>query len=174
MSTQLEPDGFVKRTDDLLFAVFRSSEAYLVDIMPYDSFYEDHLLRVLLHELPDARVLHELKGVIGMSRQLTKENRRTLRRGGVNTAHEIDGRFYATLGMITAAGTSVASVEWADQIIKELEAFGKVWKEREQDLRQVYLKSGVELPIEPQFQFHMHEDGWPLIWEAHTKSAWAL
>ena len=51
ISTQLDPDGYVKRDGPLLFAIFRPLAAYLIDLMSHKDWTRGHVLDVLATEL---------------------------------------------------------------------------------------------------------------------------
>lgn len=53
LTTELEPDGFVERTDDLLFAAFTDKDAYLIGIYPHGSWVLREVIETLVQEWPD-------------------------------------------------------------------------------------------------------------------------
>ena len=44
ISQHVQADGFVERDDPLLFTVFHTADAYLLDIMTHKDFNRDHIL----------------------------------------------------------------------------------------------------------------------------------
>ena len=78
ISTQIEADGYVKRDEPLLFAIFRPDDAYLIDVMGHGDWTRDRVIEVLSSEWPDEGITHQIKGnegleVIGLSRKYTEK-----------------------------------------------------------------------------------------------------
>lgn len=174
LSTDVEADGFVSRTSDLLFAVFRQDAAYLVDIMPHGSWTKEHLLQVLKDELPGAGVVHEVRGIIGPARERTEEEYRKLREAGLTTMRMIGGQAVMTSGFFSGAGTSFQSTRAADHLISLLESFEQAWADHSEKLRQVYRQNGIELPAVPEFEFSIAEGQGQGVWEKTTRTFFPL
>ena len=90
-------DGFVERSDQLLFAIVSDEVAYFVDVRPHqDQGFEwirQDLLGIVHRNWPaliEARVLH---GVSGST--ITDAEKKELRRKRVNVVHEIGGNAIA-------------------------------------------------------------------------------
>jgi len=112
ISQRVQPDGFVKRDDPLLFAVFHRADAYLIDIMTHKDFNRDHILEIMAREWPQAFLLHELKApsgqkILGLAKHYSEDDRNILRKAGINALVEIDGKVYKPAGGLTTAGTSI-------------------------------------------------------------------
>lgn len=126
ISQDVQPNGFVKRDDPLLFAVFHPSDAYLIDVMTHTDFNRDHVLDVMAREWPDEGLIHELKAppgqkIIGLAKNCTEDDRQKLRKAGVNTSVEIDGKVFKPAGGITTAGTSIRASLAADEVLRSTE-----------------------------------------------------
>ena len=157
LSANEEGDGFVSRTGDLLFAVFRADDAYLVDVMPHGNWSSDHLLRVALDELPDARAAHVLRGVVGLSRNPSEAEHQQLRNATINAPRMIGDRAVMPAGVMSTAGTSLQATRAADRVISLLEGFEASWADHPEEIRQLYRTKGSELPEEPDFRFTIVE-----------------
>jgi hypothetical protein len=104
LSGALEADGFVKRGNHLLFALFGRDDAYLVGVYTHRDFVREDLVRVVVRNWPGVGPFHKLNYVLGPTRQLTEEERKLHRRLGVSGGLvEVDGSWYGALGQ-TAAG----------------------------------------------------------------------
>src|SRR5215218_5225160 len=70
LSDQIAGDGFVKRTEDVLFAIFKDDAAYLIGIYGHpgtDNWAREEILATLVRNWPDRGLVAELKGVIWLS-----------------------------------------------------------------------------------------------------------
>ena len=113
--------GFVERTDDLLFAIAPSDTAtmYLIDIHPHrGGFTNQDLLRILEYNWPEILDPYELKGVTELSDNASDSDIDSLRKGSMNTFIQTPGgRFLMPMGGgITGAGTSTHIRRDADRI----------------------------------------------------------
>jgi hypothetical protein len=106
------PNGFVDRTDDLLFVAFRSEAAYFIDIYPHDpqSWTDRDVLRTAVRNWPDANIVLPLRGAVGLAHEPTDDDYRVLRNAGATTMLQIDGAVYTPLGQTTAG-----PLAWATQ-----------------------------------------------------------
>jgi hypothetical protein len=53
LTTNVEKDGFVERTGDLLFCAFTEEDAYLIGIYPHGSWALRELVEILVREWPE-------------------------------------------------------------------------------------------------------------------------
>jgi hypothetical protein len=123
LSTIMEPDGFVERTGPLLMAAFTPQDAYLIDIAPHGSWGDVDLLRTMVREWPDAGLMHELRGVLGLSRTHTDAEYTMLRRAGIAAFFEIDGKFFTPRESLSTGGTTFKSVRRADDLLARVADF---------------------------------------------------
>ncbi len=120
LSTVEEPDGFMKRTGPLLFAVFRPNDAYLVDIMKHGKWADDSVIRTIVQEWPDAGIVNRLPGFTGIETPLSEGQRMSLREAHALGVFEIDGAVYAPMRMLTTAGVSIDHVNAADNVMRQV------------------------------------------------------
>jgi len=114
--------GFVERTDDLLFAIADSHTArmYLIDIHPHrGGFTNQDLLRILEENWPEIIEPYALKGVDGLTDHASDSDIDSFRKASINTVLQTPGgRFLIAMGGgITSAGTSLKIGIEADRII---------------------------------------------------------
>ena len=173
LGSSVEADGFVSRTQDLLFGVFRQNDAYLVDVVGHGGWYQDNLLRILMNELPDAKVVFELRGVVGLSHEPDEGDIKTLRNAGVHLAHMIDGKAIMPAGLVSGAGTSESATSETDALLESLEAFEKEWSQHPERIRSLFIDAGFPLPEIPIFEFIITEMG-PGIYEQKAKAFYPL
>lgn len=114
--------GFVKGTDELLFAIADPENAamYLIDIHPHESgFTNQDLLRVLEENWPELLDRHALQRVTPSYKDLSDEEVELLRSGRINVAYGTPGgRTVAMMGGgITTAKTNAQDVRKADYLV---------------------------------------------------------
>ncbi|MFM0031865.1 hypothetical protein PQR70_37215 [Paraburkholderia madseniana] len=107
---------FSARGDFLLFAVFGRDVALFVDIQPHSThplhgdplrFAREDLIRVVARNWPSVMEPFELKrGVLVPEREISDEDRKLLRKSGIETPLFIDGKAYFSPGRgVTSAST---------------------------------------------------------------------
>jgi hypothetical protein len=115
LSPHVKTDGFVTRTDDLLFAYFAQTDAYLINIYGHGSWALKEMIDICVHNWPDAGILTCIEGVTGLSQQFSEADRLPLRNAGVAQLLEIDGKVYMPAGQ-TTAGTPLGGTLAANNI----------------------------------------------------------
>jgi hypothetical protein len=83
LSDQISRDGFVKRTEDVLFAIFKDDAAYLIGIYGHpgaDNWARQEIFAILVRNWPDRSLVAEMKGVIGLTQQYDDDDRAKLRK----------------------------------------------------------------------------------------------
>ncbi len=158
ISQQMRSDGFVERDDPLLFAVFHSADAYLLDIMTHKDFNRDHILEIMAREWPQARLLHEVSAppgqkILGLAKHYSEDDRNVLRKAGVNALVEIDGKVYKPAGGITTAGTSIRASLAAGQVIQVTERLEAALGNDPGKFQRFAQDCGVTWPTSPAFEF---------------------
>lgn len=167
ISSEVEADGFVKRSGPLLFVAFRPDRAYFIDVFDHKSFHKERVLEILVQEWPNDGLIHEIKGVVGVSPQLTEDERRSLRKNHAGVAFEHAGKVYWPNGGLSAAGYSVDAVTAADRLLDKIEVFEKTIAEHPDALKGSFQAAGLEFPEVPILEFVLLEDG-PAVFESTT------
>lgn len=115
---------FVERTDDVLFAVFQESDAYLLGIYrhpEHDNWAAEEIFAVMVRNWPEAGLVHESPFVTGLSQEYSDDDRLELRNFGVNTGLKIDGKVYSPGFGMSLDGTPLLAVKEAQQVMWELD-----------------------------------------------------
>lgn len=107
LTTEMESDGFVKRTGDLLFAAFSDDGAYLIGIYPHGSWALKELIEILMREWPGNPVVMPSMSGVTLARPVSEKEHLELRKGGVATSVEVDGTVVMPALGMTTAGTPV-------------------------------------------------------------------
>lgn len=113
LSTKIGPDGRSGGTDDLLFARFDSTTAYLIAILPHKgSWTEQAMVKTLHDNWPDAIKRFRLPPEAASTQALTNQEYANLRKNGYNTGVVVDPGIEYALGLGSMAsrhlGTEVA------------------------------------------------------------------
>jgi hypothetical protein len=128
ISSNIEADGFVRRGGPVIFAIFKSDRAYFIDIMQHRDWAREHIIRVILENWPNDGLVNEIKGVVGLSRSYSDDERAKIRAAGISTFVEIDGHVYMPALGITTAGTSTVVSMRAMRILRALKDFDQQMK----------------------------------------------
>jgi hypothetical protein len=140
LSTSLDPDGFVSRTGDVLFAAFTATDAYWLDIRKHekdgDNWAAEEVFAILVRNWPGSGLVHRFEGDTGLSQKYSDEDRRELRKAGVMNLMEVDSKVYVPGGVgLTTAGTPIEATRAANAFMWELQG----WRDADpyERLRQV-------------------------------------
>ncbi len=159
LSTEIELDGFVKRTGPLLFAIFRPNDAYLIDLVDHGGWTREQVIRTIANEWPEAGIVYQLNGVVGLSCVVSDADRIRLRNAGINCFCEFDGKVFAPAGGLTAAGTSVRSIVLVDTIFDFLDQLSDKLECKQSFLSKLMEMRGLTLPESPDLHFIFFPDG---------------
>lgn len=120
LSMSLDPDGFVSRTGDLLFAIFDPDDAYLIAVRPHGSWTTEDLVHIAIDNWPDAGLFQRLNA-LGLAQSFGSDERKRLRAAGVAVPIEYRGGIYLPKGVgQTTAGTPVMATRDADRVMRRL------------------------------------------------------
>lgn len=112
LGTELQTNGFIKRTNELLFALAdpSSTTMYLIDIhLHKDSFTNQNLLRILEENWPEIVDQYAFKDIAELDHNPSNEDIGKFRKAGINAMVRTPaGRVLPPMGGgITSAGTSL-------------------------------------------------------------------
>jgi hypothetical protein len=121
--------GVAARGDDVLLAIFTERDAFFVGIRPHPkhaNWAAEEIFAIVVANWPEDGLVHELRGVVGLSQQYSDDDRRALRNAGINMMMEIDGKVFAPgpLGQ-TIAGTPLGVTRAVQALMWELGAWRK-------------------------------------------------
>jgi hypothetical protein len=109
LSKSIQGDGFVKRTRDLLFTVFRPGDAYLLGIFPHGSWTKRAIAERAVRNWPEAELFFRSKTAIGLTQEWDESESAALRKAGINQAMMIDGHVYSPMGQMGDGSAMVVS-----------------------------------------------------------------
>lgn len=111
----LHPEG----SEELLFAIFGRDYAALLMLGDHKSFHNGEVEDAVTRWRAESGQF-EIKGIIGLERSQTPQERTALARHGLGTIAEVNGKFVLS-STLSTAGTSMDGVRRADRIHTELE-----------------------------------------------------
>jgi hypothetical protein len=164
LSTNLETDGFVarKKPSPLLFAAFKGTDAYLIDIFDHDGAWANvDIIRIIARNWPQSGLILELNGID--AQPWSETERLDLRRAGLNTTVEVDGKAYLARGGLTLSGMSVYAVQAIIQLRRHWDWFDKQLPNPEQWVRGMMLKANVKPPCELDLHFRLLPNGYGIL-----------
>jgi hypothetical protein len=164
----MKPDGFVERTEGLLFATFRSQDAYLIDIMHHGDWTREHVLEVMIKEWPEAGLVQELKEVVDLSERMTEAKRKLLRNNAINAPFEFAGKFYGPVKGLTSAGTSVPITMEVNRVVRAIRLFRKELEKDPDYISKTLVLHGLTPPAKPDLHFVFFEEGGYGVVEVQT------
>ena len=125
LRSEMGKDGFVKRSNHLLFAIVAPLDVYFVDVRRHPKKHDgvewvrQELIRIVHSNWPkltESNVLHGIHGA-----EWTDEDMHALRQKNLNYTVDIDGETIAPLGGgIAGDGSSVLCTLWASYLLQDL------------------------------------------------------
>lgn len=162
-SQDVESDGFVNQKRPIIFAVFRRDRAFLIDVMNHGDWSRDHVVRVMVNNWPDEGLFYELRGIHGLSRSVTDEERKNIRNSFVNAAIEIGDKVYMPGRGLYSSGIGIDVVLQVDRAMFDLEAFALRYEQNPEEIIGQVTNSGISWPDEPEFTVAFEADAYGVI-----------
>ncbi|OCS82248.1 hypothetical protein [Caryophanon tenue] len=122
----LNPNGFIKRSDYILFFVLKENEVYLIDVTKHKledrtEFSQQQLLQILKNNWPFLLTPFQLKNITNLSKKFTDKELSIIRKNGGMALVEIDNIIFRSMGGgISTAKTNLDHTIRADKIVKIL------------------------------------------------------
>jgi hypothetical protein len=112
LGTEMESDGFIKRTGPLLYARFDNENAYFINVLNHGGWTTQELLKTIDRNWSTSIEAYRLKGVVGVEKIFNDDDVKHLRNAQINTLLEIEeGVVYmGPGGGLAASGDSAESV----------------------------------------------------------------
>jgi hypothetical protein len=163
LSAEIEEDGFATRTGPLLFAAFQYQAAYLIQIYEHGAWTKKELIEIAIRNWPDAGIVHEVKGVLGLAQSYTETEHLSLRNVGINCPIEYAGKVYMSPRGLSTAGTSMTSVRHAGRLLDVADQFRDRLKNDPNWLVTILATKGLACPEKPKFKFVFDERGYGVL-----------
>ena len=107
LGVEIEADGFVERTNELLFSLVGHDSAYFIAIMRHDSspWAKKEIITIIHENWPDLLENCRVRGVNELMYELQDRDRQELRKAGVSTFLDMpDGTIYMEPGLGLTGG----------------------------------------------------------------------
>jgi hypothetical protein len=164
LSETVDSDGFVNRNrihgqeEPLLFAMFKQSNAYLLDFGKHGDWYNDRFPKIAHYNWPTARLYVFVEGMKLLDPnkpdekvEITMEMRKHLRNSRINTGIEIPEGLLMTPG-ITGSGVSTKVAMAANKVWNNIARFEL--ELQRSDFPELFRKAtGKDYPTNPSFHF---------------------
>ena len=117
LGSELEHDGYVKRTNELIFALFDNDIAYIIGLFYHGDWCEKDILEKLKNQWPST--MNKFVGDTSSESELSPEEFKILRSKGVNALVRLsDGEDYFPPGFgVSVSNNPVEAVTNIDKII---------------------------------------------------------
>ncbi|EKP0319112.1 hypothetical protein JFQ90_004428, partial [Aeromonas veronii] len=168
-------EQYSERSEWILFLRVYNDVVLFIDVKNHNKgiepelFSQQELIKTFIRNWPEEAGLYEMKGVIGLARDepLTDSGIGTMRRNGINTPIEVNGKVYAPLGMgVTTAATSARVSSYHNRIYRYARDLEKIVIDEKNE----FMKGIKELSINrPDFKIMMFDDGGLGIYEGKLK-----
>lgn len=165
--------GFAPRSDYLLFVMVLLDDFLVIDVREHtegsDLFSDEEFVRIVARNWPEVMKSFELKGILATGATLTSDERKQLRRSGVATPLEIDGKVYIGPGLgITTASTPLRVTKAKDRLMEKICYLAELVADPSGEFQQA-----LPAPIRPRSEFTLAlmPHGIGLI-EELTKRGW--
>lgn len=174
LGVAMESDGFVKRSEPVLFARFDRTTAYFIGMQPHGAWALQENVKILHRNWPNSIRRLRVIDAIAVAGPRTDQDIKVLRSKNTNSAVEVDGVFYMALGGgIMSSGLAAEAVIQSDRWnarIKELESDCR----RNADVfEEAASSNGHTLPAAVSLRFEIHDDK-ALVVEPSTGLAFDL
>ncbi|MHB2025136.1 MAG: hypothetical protein ACYCPQ_00650 [Elusimicrobiota bacterium] len=119
LGNAIEKDGFIQRSNRLLFSRITDDRVYLIDVMQHGDWAKQKLVEIIHSNWPDSIERFRLKGIHAQS--LSDEDIAKCRKAGVEPGVSAGGNMYFPFGGgYVSTGVSADAVMFHDAISKQL------------------------------------------------------
>lgn len=157
LGTQVETDGFIKRTGPVLFARFDSSNAYFITIAEHGAWAMQDYVRTIHGNWPDSISQYRYAGHVSLAVDISDQSVAELRKANINTSVQVEpGIVYGSIGGgSSGSGLGINVVMQADRARNRLYKMEKAVIEKIDVIREHALRDGITIPPEPAFSLHI-------------------
>lgn len=110
LGAQLENDGFIQRTNELLFIRIFKDCVCFINIFTHDDFSNSEAIKILYRNWPETMKPFKMNGVKAPSIERADQERAKLRKAGATNFIVIDGNVYAPPKGIVTSGYALPTV----------------------------------------------------------------
>ncbi|MGH1378709.1 MAG: hypothetical protein ACRBB3_07790 [Alphaproteobacteria bacterium] len=111
LGTQLENDGFIQRTNELLFTRVFEDCVCFINIFTHDDFSNSEAIKILHRNWPETIRPFKMNDIKAPPTERTDQDRSELRKAGMTNFITIDGNVYAPPRGLVTSGHSLKTVD---------------------------------------------------------------
>ncbi|RFU70362.1 hypothetical protein D0469_07105 [Peribacillus saganii] len=147
LNNEFSPEGFVERSDYLLFCIIKSDTVYFIDVTKHKlddrtEFSQQKLLRIVKSNWSHLLEPFKMKGFSSLERKMTDKDYAELRHAGAMSFVEIDGEVFAMIGGgISTARTNIKHTIKADNVFRSLRDMEEHLHQIQKDLLEINLNT---------------------------------
>ena len=172
ISSEVEPDGFVRRGNYIVFGIFTADKAFLIDICNHNQWSDQQVVAIAVRNWPNEELFLSLKGISPpRNGGFSDDDISQLRRAGISNWVLADGKiFISRSGGISTAGTSSAVSLKASRIMRILHEFDDNFSEHSERIRAELIAHGIPVTGKMRFEFHHFANSFGVV-ETTTNAA---
>ncbi|CCO45877.1 conserved hypothetical protein [Vibrio nigripulchritudo SOn1] len=146
--------GLFKGNKELLFVLVTNEAAYLIGVFDHHSWTRSEVLEIVYDNWSYLIEKHELKGVVGLAREVTEKDRYELRTANVNTPIQVRGKiFMGPGGGLTLGGIGGKDVSKANLVLRAAKQTEDWVNENYSMIRRAFESHGINLESQ---SLHFH------------------
>lgn len=177
MGKKLNDNGFIERTNTLLYAYVKDDCIYLIEVFDHSNFSDNTLIEIIHTNWPEVLEPYRLEGILDIGPSINNQERSELRKTRLTlTTKTKDNTVYAPMGGgVTTAGTSLMASMTCIKIIEYISALEQSVKNNiDQFSSKIKEKTGVD-PIDFKFKLYPKEsDEHFYAWELNSDIAFKI
>lgn len=120
LGTRLEKDGFIQRTNELLFTRVFEDCVCFINIFTHDDFSNSEAIKILHRNWPETIRAFKMNGIKAPSTEWTDQERSELRKAGATNHIIIDGNVYAPPKGIVTSGHALPTVREVSRFFEKI------------------------------------------------------
>lgn len=163
LNNELNSEGYVERSDYLLFFMIDSENVYFIDVSEHKlpdrtEFSQQNLLLIVKRNWPNLLEKYKLNSEFTLAKSYTDKEISEIRKNGGMVLTEIDGDFYGLIGGgITTARTNIQHTKKCDAVFSIL---GKMTEQMLTNKTNLFDNPYIneKIFIEPKFKLVQEED----------------
>lgn len=175
ISSEVQPDGFVRRGNYVVFGIFTPDKAFLIDICDHKQWSDQQMVATAIKSWPNEELFLSLKGISPpRNGGFSDDEILQIRQAGVSNWILVDGHiFISRSGGVSTAGTSSAASRKANRIRHLLQEFDDNFEENSERLRAQLIARGIPATGKLGFEFSHFGNSFCVI-ETSTNAAIAI
>jgi len=164
-------NGFVERTEPLLFARFDNDNAYLINTYKHGEWTKQEMIKILHNNWPESIKQFKMNDIEGLEFKPSDADYKKLRKSHISTLVEVDKNVvYFPIGMgYASSGHSTEAIRASDYYFKVIRNYEKCVKDNILQIAKSLAEKGVDLGYNLSFHLWL-ENNRVIAYEQYTNS----